>query len=90
MVELIKKRNRQEIAAAKEKSSTKWASIDKVGEEKKKPIQTTKGIQKTTEHQSKVQEAYQKKFGSTGDVMRIIAISLSGCSISLLGISIKF
>ena len=75
---------------AEEKSSTKWASIARGVYEKEKIIKkkekkkTTKGFQKTTEHQSKVQEMHQKKIGSTGDNMLIIAMSLSRCSINIL------
>ena len=65
---------------AEEKSSTKWASIARGVYEKekkkkrKKKEKTTKGFQKTTEHQSKVQEMQQKKIGSTGDIMSKIAV----------------
>ena len=59
---------------AEEKSSTKWASIARGVYEKEKRKKTTKGFQKTTEHQSKVQEMHQKKIGSTGDNMSIIAV----------------
>ena len=72
---------------AEEKSSTKWASIARgvyEKEKRKKKKKTTKGFQKTTEHQSKVQEMHQKKIGSTGDNMLIIAMSLSRCSINIL------
>ena len=77
---------------AEEKSSTKWASIargvyekeKRKKEKKEKKEKTTKGFQKTTEHQSKVQEMHQKKIGSTGDNMLIIAMSLSRCSINIL------
>ena len=46
MIELIKKRNWQEIAEAKEKSSTKWASKDKVVLKKKKKHTNHKRIPK--------------------------------------------
>ena len=44
MIEFIKKRNYQEIAEAKEKSPTKWASKDKVVKKKlkKKPYKPQK------------------------------------------------
>ena len=59
-------------------------SIKRLMKKKKRKKRTTKGFQKTTEHQSKVQEVHQKKIGSMGDNMWIIAISLSRCSINIL------
>ena len=70
----------------KKTPQSEQASLEEFMKKKKekRKKKTTKGFQKTTEHQSKVQEMHQKKIGSTGDNMSIIAMSLSRCSINIL------
>ena len=80
----MKEQRQRKKAPQSEQASLEEFMKKKKEKRKKKKKKTTKGFQKTTEHQSKVQEMHQKKIGSTGDNMSIIAMSLSRCSINIL------